>query len=314
MPARPKRNYKKKYTRRKRRGKNLVSLNSEAFKKKVQKISKRLDDKTRVSNVNRLYWLGEYRQEDDQWTNFSYIDRTGTVMRLTVIKKSDVNQPIAVVVLNDILTVPYKGPTIPALSVPNPDDAGGNQAGATMGIVNKTTIGTRQSEFIFIKGFSMSGIITHSGYSNLNFPSNYDKIKMEWQLVSITNLDPEFLVNSKTYKPPFKELVKLNFAGYNKMCDIDYDINFNLQKTRILARGSATISLSDMLNIPKMKRFSRYVKFKKALKVVYHAADQTGEHVLKNPLYLCVWSNQLGTEGDNRAKCALSTSVYYYTD
>lgn len=291
--------------------KKMVSVNSKVFKKAVRKEATAVITQSKTTLIMRQFWLGEYDFGDDRWQNMQYVDRLGRILRLHCIPKTDLNQPVNLAMAADPFSVAARDEN--GNLVRHQDDPGGDVDGATQGMSIVELHGRRSNETIKVKGFSIDGFISHPGYSALNFPIDYSRHIVNWALVTAT-LDDASLGASLLYKPAFNELIRLPYTGFSPLLDLEYVNDSSKLPHRRLASGSVSIPISEMVSSPKQRKFSKYVKFNKPLTITWDPADQTGQKVLQTPLYLCIWSNQLSTEGVNRVRFGCVTRIYYYND
>lgn len=247
----------------------------------------------------------------NRWTNLTHVDRPGIVARLHIVPKSDYNHPANIVQAADVLTFPsidWAGNPIL-----HQDDPGGNQAGAQRGMITTTSNGFRAKEFITVKGVHLYMHCQQSGFAAGNFPVDYTSIVLNWGLytadvASLIAADP-------LYVPTINDLALRETRGYTPTLDIERQNLVKETSSRKLASGRYVMKLRfDQPMQPLVRDFEKYIKFKSPLKIEYTPTSQTGQEVVKNPLYLVMWTNQLAAEGNSRLRIGAISKMYYYDE
>lgn len=289
----------------------MVNLNDPKLKALVRKEARQLDSQSKKTLVQRCFWGGQYRLNDNRWAGLVALSRTGQVVRLHMIAKSDIANPVNVAFANDPFSISAIG--WDGMPMPNQDDAGGNTAGANRGMVTTTSHGFREKEFIVVKALSVYFHVKVPGYAVNMIPTDYQNITINWGLYTATTA--EDLILNANFIPPVDRLTIRQSDGYSSLLDIEKTTYRDHMNSRCIKKGKFTIKIGQagQINVPITREYRQYIKFPNNFKIEYEPLDQQGLQVRKNPLYLVLYSNQLATEPNALlASVGLITKVYYY--
>lgn len=282
----PRRYGRKKY-RKKRKGKKMYKVSTSKLRDKrinsliehrIQDISRREAQASRVKLVHRLFYGGNYDEFQDTWSSSVKVDRAGWTAILHRIKKADVemvqNQPAA----DDPQTF-------------NGWSQQGNEAldgdGLAQGMITQIMHGRRSTESVLLTGVSLETRCTLPKDSSLNGARR--NAHVQWAVVAIFSDDIVVQPNAVEFEPAPEEIIQLRTMGFTPQIDLDEVEVRKKYKKRVLLKGSSYISRTSEHSAEKNTK--KYVKLKTPMRLDYDPTDQNGTQPTKVGLYLVVRSN-----------------------
>lgn len=265
-----------------RRRRNISKLRDKKIntivEKRMQEIAIKEHDRNTEKLIYRQYLWGAYNMDTNAFNAGSPLDFTGMITALAAIQKLDNATAPAVPPMAN----PYQ---TPSTQIP----PGVNVIGPIYG-----KDGFRVSSNISIVAISMELDIRQPRIvqdSNLvpplaEFAPDYSYCDVHWSIIG-AEWDGSEAVGAV---PDAREVCSIPLFGYSSKLDKEYtqtDLGGDLKK-KTIAKGKVRMKIS--VGSTSTKMVKRYIKFKRPIRYTYTDADQNGQQVIGQKLFLVVRS------------------------
>lgn len=281
MPFKRRRKFRKK-----RRKRTYKVSTSKLLDKKIntlyEKRAKAIAEKVVAANIVHLidrsrFW-GNVDLVTNEWqtTRPIYYDASSDdqVRQLCRIDKSDINF---------VTNVPDSN------SGDDDNDPEMDQDGAQQGMLTQTMHGRRNTDLILIDGITIAiKLFCRRGTPSVYPAMDFNDVRFKWAVVKVT--DANALLNStQQVTPEVDELLPYHSWGYSRTLDHEENQKDLFIKKKTLMKGSVRFNLSDIRY--QEKTVTRFLRFKKPLKMTYAPADQNGIQTENFKVYFVARSN-----------------------
>lgn len=301
----PKR-WKKRYTKKQRKGKTLKistkQARTKAYDSKIEKliarVAKQEINKGKVILVHRRTRFGTYSPITNEFIPTTLLDYTGITSYMTQIPKTNI----------DFVTTAHQTDRIEtqideeAIAFP--------MKGSGTGQLTQLKQGYRSGDQIRVTGILVKFRVTTMPTPDA--PAMFNKATIYW---GVSQFKIE-LSNVGTQQIPLlhtRKLLPINPWNYERRIDVTGNQSVESGNTRVHARGQFNIPISTH-NIYN-KFYKRYIKLKRPVTISWTAADQAGlpDNVLDNLFYVTLRSDipDDSAYDDYKPYVVATTSVYY---